>query len=68
MRCKSQKILSIDRIRLDKDICIKNKNHENCTTPHPPAAFGSEKFFSFDFLQIGRLTRATTRIQQRNTN
>ena len=33
---------------------------KNRTTPHPPAVFRSQKFFSWDFLQMIASGRATT--------
>lgn len=33
---------------------------QNRTTPHPPAVFRSQKFFSWDFLQMIAPDRATT--------
>lgn len=36
----------------------KHLSDENGTTPHPPAGFGSRKFFSFIFLQTDTPARA----------
>lgn len=43
-------------------------NHQNRTTPHPPAVFRSQKFFSWDFLQMIAPDRATTGDLQRAEN
>lgn len=41
---------------------------QNRTTPHPPAVFRSQKFFSWDFLQMIAPDRATTGDLQRAGN
>lgn len=37
-------------------------------TPHPPAVFGSEKFFSFIFLQTGTPARAAAGVLVKVSN
>jgi len=46
----------------------KTSNDQNRTTPHPPAVFRSQKFFSWDFLQMIAPDRATTGDLQRAGN
>ncbi|HHA1632427.1 TPA: hypothetical protein ACOEMH_004636, partial [Enterobacter hormaechei subsp. xiangfangensis] len=41
---------------------------KNGTTPHPPAVFRSQKFFSWDFLQMIAPDPATTGDLQRAEN
>ncbi|MEY1423827.1 hypothetical protein AB7038_08420, partial [Morganella morganii] len=43
-------------------------HHVKRTTPHPPAVFGSENYFSFKILQTGTPDRATAGALQISCN
>lgn len=46
----------------------KSPSDKICTTPHPPAGFGSQKFFSFIFLQNDSLDSASLGVLKENSN